>query len=110
MREPIVVLPPDSGSHQDIQRRNVGSPGKVITDREPLRMLVEHRIDNMDERFVRRDEAVPSCEQIAFEHALDRMFTQHLDDAAVGSKLSTIRIFWKVVSNPELLAHRVDVV
>ena len=46
-------------------------------------MLVEHRIDDVDEGFVAGEEAVPAGEQIAFEPALAHVFAEHFHDAAV---------------------------
>src|SRR5215467_13463932 len=38
------------------------------------------------------------------------MLAEHLDNSAVRRKFSPICILWKVVSDPELLAHRINVV
>ena len=52
MREAIVVLPPDSGCNQQVKRGHVLPPRKLITDRQPLRVLIEHRVNDMSECFV----------------------------------------------------------
>ena len=49
---------------------------------EPLGVLVDHRIDDVNEGLIAREEAVPPGEQIALQPALAHMFAEHLDDAA----------------------------
>src|ERR1700678_3809050 len=44
-------------------------------------MLIEHRIDDVDEGFVAREKAMTSGEEISFEPALAQMLAQHLHDA-----------------------------
>src|SRR4029077_850330 len=99
MSESVMILPPNCGRNQDIQRCDTGTPRQVIADRKPFGVLVEHRIDDMDKRFVRRNKAVSSCEKVALKHAFDRVLTQHLDDSAIGRKLSTVLVFRKVIGD-----------
>jgi hypothetical protein len=47
-------------------------------------VLVEHRVDDMHERFVSGEEAVATGEQVTFEPAFQRVFGQHLHHAAIG--------------------------
>src|SRR3712207_7073623 len=47
-----------------------------------LAVLVEHRVVVVDERLVRRVEAVPPGQQVALEHALAQVLGQDLDHAA----------------------------
>ena len=53
-------------------------------------MLVEHRIDDVNERLVAREEAVAAREQIAFQPALALMLAQHLHHAAVGREVVVV--------------------
>ena len=50
---------------------------------EPLGVLVEHRIHNVNESFVAGEEPVAAGEQIAFEPALAHVLAQHFHDSAV---------------------------
>ena len=109
MREAVVILPPDRRRDQQVQRCDVSPPGQMVADRQPLRVLIEHGVDHVDERFVGREEAVSSGQQVAFEHALHGVLAEHLDDAAVGRQFAAVRVFGKVFGNPELLADLVDV-
>ena len=52
MAESVVVLPPHVRREQVIERCNRPSPGYPICLLEPLGVLIEHRIDNVHERFV----------------------------------------------------------
>ena len=46
-------------------------------------MLVEHGIDDVNERLVARKEPVTPCEQVPFEPAFALVLAQHFHDAAV---------------------------
>ena len=50
-------------------------------------MLIEHRIDDVDEGLVAGEQAVPAGEQVAFEPAFAQMLAQHLHDAAVDAEI-----------------------
>jgi len=52
MAEAIVVLSPHVRRQQIVQRGNRPAPRNVARHVEPLGMLVEHRVDNVDEGFV----------------------------------------------------------
>ena len=45
-------------------------------DLQPLRVLVEHRVDDVDERLVAVEEAVPAGEQVALEPALAQVLAR----------------------------------
>jgi hypothetical protein len=47
-------------------------------------VLVEHRVDDVDERFVAGEKAVTAGQQIPFEPALALMLAQHFHHAAIG--------------------------
>ena len=78
-------------------------PRQVIADRQPLGVLVEHRVDDVDEGLVGGEEAVPAGEQVAFEHAFHGVLAEHLDDAAIGRQLAAVGVFGEVLVDPELL-------
>ena len=84
--EPIVILPPHMRCEQNVQRRNRLTPWKPTRDFQPLRMLVEHRIDDVNERLVAVEKPVPSREQIALEPAFALMLAQHLHDSALAGE------------------------
>ena len=84
MREAVMGLLPDMRGEQVVQRGDLATPGKLRADLQPLGMLVEHRIDDVDERLVAVEEAMPPGEQIAFEPAFALMLAQHFHHAAVG--------------------------
>ena len=87
MREPVVVLAPDGRRQQDVLRRDRRAPRHVVLgDVQPLRVLVEHRIDDVGERLVGVEEPVPAGEQIALQPAEQRVLRQHLHHAAVRAR------------------------
>ena len=87
MAEAVVVLPPDVARQQVIQRGDRPPPGNVIAHLQPFGVLVEHRVDDVDERLVAGEEAVPAGQQIAFEPALALVLAEHLHDPAVGGEV-----------------------
>ena len=52
MGEAVVILAPDVRGQQVVQRGDLAAPRQVRGDFQPLGVLVEHRIDDVDERFV----------------------------------------------------------
>ena len=72
---------------QVVQRADRTPPRNVIAHLQPLGVLVEHRIDDVDERLVAREEPVPSGEEITFQPALALVLTEHLHYSAVGRQM-----------------------
>ena len=103
MREAVVVLPPYGGRDQQIERSDVRTPRQLVALVQPLGVLVEHRIDNMDKRLVGRQEAVPPGQQVAFQPALQGMLAQPLHDPPVGCQLAAIGILGKYSPNQVFL-------
>jgi len=72
MREAVVVLPPDSRSKEDVERRDLLSPLDFEALLNPLAVLVYHRVNDVNEWLVAVEKAVSSRENVAFEPALER--------------------------------------
>ena len=87
MGEAVVVLAPDVRGEQVVQRRDRAPPRDLTGDLEPLRVLVEHRIDDVDERLVAVEQAVAARQQVALEPPLAEVLGQHLHHAAVGRQV-----------------------
>ena len=77
-----MVLAPDVAGEQVGQRRDRAPPRDVAAGVEPLGVLVEHRVDEVDERLVAVEQPVPPGEQVALQPALAQVLRQHLGDAA----------------------------
>ena len=90
--EAIVVLPPDVAGQQVVQRGDGPPPRNVIADLQPLGVLVEHRVDDVDERLIAGEEAVPAGQQIALKPALALVLAEHLHDPAIGSEMVVPRM------------------
>ena len=90
--EAVVVLAPDMARQQIVQRPDRPPPGDVVAHLQPLGVLVEHRVDDVDEGLVAREEAVPAGQQIAFEPALALVLAEHLHDPPVGGEMVVVGI------------------
>jgi hypothetical protein len=60
MRETVMILSPDSSSKEDVQRGNLLTPFHLETFLDPLAVLIDHGIDDMDERLVTVKQAMSS--------------------------------------------------
>ena len=104
-----MVLPPDGRRQQDVLGGDRRAPRHVVlADVQPLRVLVEHRVDDVRERLVGVEEAVPAGEQVALEPPEQRVLRQHLHDPAIGRELAAVGVLRKHVGHPRLLARLVD--
>src|SRR5260370_39338422 len=77
MRESVVILAPDMRGQQIVQRGDLPPPRQLRSDLQPLGVLVEHRIDDVDERLVAVEKAMPTGKQVALEPALALMLAEH---------------------------------
>ena len=64
--------------------------GMCARDLQPLGVLVEHRVDDVDEGLVAGEEAVPAGEQVAFEPALAQVLAEDLHHPAVGREVVVV--------------------
>ena len=92
-------------------RRNRRAPVEFLLRLlQPLGVLVEHRIDDVDEGFVGGEEAVAPGQHIAFEPAFEGMLAQHFHDAAVGRELAAVGILGLDIRRASLFRCFVDAV
>jgi hypothetical protein len=68
--EAIVVLSPYSRCEENVERRDLLPPFDLKTFLDPLAMLIDHRVDDVDERLVAIEETVSARKDVAFEPAL----------------------------------------
>ena len=61
--------------------------GMSVADFQPLGVLIEHRVDDVNEGLVAREEAVATGQQIALEPALALVLAEHLHHPAVGRQV-----------------------
>ena len=106
--EAVVILTPDGGGNQQVERRHGRAPGQFAADGEPLGVLVEHGINDVNEGFVGREEAMTAAEQIAFEPTFQGVFGKHLQDPPIARQLAAVGVLRKIVGQPQFLAHLVD--
>src|SRR5262249_38166822 len=90
--EPVVVLPPDVRAEEVVERGDVAAPVDVVADFQPLGVLVEHRVDDVDERLIAGEEAVPAGEQVALQPALALMLAEYFHYATVWAELIVLGV------------------
>jgi hypothetical protein len=81
--EAVVVLAPDVRAEQVVEGGDRPAPRDLARHLQPLRVLVEHRVDDVDERLVAVEQPVPARQQVTLEPALAEMLGQHLQHPAV---------------------------
>jgi hypothetical protein len=81
--EAVVVLAPDGGGDQQVDRGDAGAPGDLLADGEPLGVLVVHGVDDVGEGLVGGEEAVAPGEHIALVPALQGVLREHLQHPPV---------------------------
>ena len=86
VREAIVVLLPDVGGEQVVQRGDLPPPGQFRRDLQPFGVLAEHRIDDANEGLVAVEEPVPASEQITFQPALALVLAEHRVEHSAGGR------------------------
>ena len=73
------------GRQQIVQAGDRTTPGYRAAGLEPLGVLIEHRVDDVDERLVAGEDPVAAAEQVTLEHALADVLREHLDDRPIRS-------------------------
>ncbi len=87
VREAVVVLPPDVRREEVVERGERPPPRDAAGHLQPLRVLVEHRVHDVDEGLVAVEEPVPAGEQVALQPALALVLREHLDHPAARRKV-----------------------
>ena len=55
-------------------------------------MLIEHRVDDVNECFVAIEKTMPSSQQITFQPTLADVFAQHLDNPTGPGEMHVVRL------------------
>jgi len=87
MREAVMVLAPDVRGEEIVERGDGAAPANAARHLQPFRVLIEHRVHDVNESFVAGEKSVTSGEEIAFEPALAEMFAENFHHAAIGRKI-----------------------
>ena len=99
---------------QVVQRRRSARAIDVPSDLQPLRVLVEHRIDDVDERLVAVEEAVAAGEEVALEPALAEVLREDLHDPAAraraGRRAASVSAFQVLSVTSRTASSRFDAV
>ena len=86
----------------------VDKPG--TTTGEATRVLVEHRVDDVDERLVAVEQPVTARKQVALEPTLAQVLAQHLHHPSVRGEVVVIRLQLCVPCAVGHLEHRLEAV
>jgi hypothetical protein len=81
--EAVVVLSPHVRGEEVVERRYRAAPWNLPSHLQPLRVLVEHRVDDVDEGLVAVEEAVAAGQQVALQPPLAEVLGQDLHHASV---------------------------
>ena len=102
MRKPVVILPPDVRRQQIVEGGNGSAPrDSAVSGLEPLGMLVEHRVHDMDKGLVGGEEPMATSQEVPLEPALAGMFTEDLHHPPVESKVPVLVLVRReTVSHP----------
>jgi len=85
--EAVVVLSPDVAGKEIVERSNWSPPRDLVDLLEPLGVLVEHRVDDVDEGLIAVEEAVAAGEQVALQPAFAEVLREHLHHPAAWSEV-----------------------
>ncbi len=83
VRETVVVLTPHVRRQKVVEGGDGGPPRQLPRRLQPLDVLVDHRVDDVDERLVAGEQSVPAGEEVALQPALAGVFGEDLHHAAV---------------------------
>ena len=86
VREAVVILLPDMGGEQIVQRSDLPAPGQFQCYLQPLGVLAEHRVDDANEGLIAVEQPMPSGEQISFQPTLALVFAEHRVQHASGGR------------------------
>ena len=86
VREAVVILLPDVGGEQIIQRRDLPPPGQFQRYLQPLGVLAEHRVDDANEGLIAVEQPVPPGQQISFQPTLALVLAEHRVQHASGGR------------------------
>ena len=86
VREAVVILLPDVGGEQIVQRGDLPPPGQFRCDLQPLGVLAEHRVDDANEGLVAVKQPVPPGQQISFQPTLALVLAEHRIEHASGRR------------------------
>ena len=75
--EAVVILLPDRGAHDQVQRGDLLTPGQLIADLEPLGVLCGHGVDDAGEGLIGGKETMAAGKQIALKPAFAHMLGEH---------------------------------
>src|SRR5215475_7999714 len=65
-------------------------------------MLIEHRVDNMNERLIAVDKTMPPTKNVALQPTFHGVLAKHFHDSAIRRQLPPVGVFRKILAHPDL--------
>src|SRR5262249_23605619 len=87
MRKAVVILSPHMRREQVVERSDRFPPGNAASRFQPFGVLIEHGVDDVNERLVAREKAMASGEQITLEPALAHVLAENFHYASIGGEM-----------------------
>jgi hypothetical protein len=106
--EAIVVLTPNDSSQQDVERSNLGTPLNFETLFDPFAVLVDHGVNDMNERLVAVEQSMPTTQEVTLKPTFAVVLRKHLDNTSSLGEVATIGILFEVLAHPDLFTSSVD--
>lgn len=119
--ETVVVLTPDGGSKENVERGDFGTPFDLETLFDPLAVLVNHRVDDMDEWLIRvqlegeisheieknikdrTHKTVSTRQDVTLKPSFNSVLRQNLHHSSRMNQVTSIGVLGQVVRHPNLL-------
>ena len=87
----VVILTPNVRREEVVEGRERQSRN-LAGDLQPFGVLIEHRVDDVDEGFVAIEQPVAPCEEVALEPALAEVLRKDLHDTAIRGETFVRRL------------------
>ena len=97
VREAVVILLPDVGGEQIVQRRDLPAPGQLQRYLQPFGVLAEHRVHDANEGLVAVEQTVPPGQKISFQPTLALVLAEHRVQHASGGREEFIILYFPCV-------------
>ena len=92
--EAVVILLPDVGGEQIVQRGDLPAPRQFRRYLQPLGVLAEHGVDDANEGLIAVEQPVPAGQQITFQPTLALVLAEHRVQHASGGREEFIILYF----------------
>lgn len=121
VRESVMILAPYSCCKKNVEGRYFGPPVDFKALLQPFTVLVDHRVDDVNEGLIRVEQTVSAGQHITLEPPLlcvlaprhfheefwkylNRMLRKHLHNASTEGKITAVPVFFEIITHPHFFA------